>query len=377
MLEVINMRNGSVLSHLDGVETADSLTVEVRGITDTASIVKINGEPAVVRDRIFSGKAVLKEKINEIVITSDNQFGENQLKLTVMWDKNSFRRFSFFIDDNSFFWTEIMKNRPASLFDQFYLKNLKNIHDKYGTKFCLNCFYRNDHDPDKPELKDFPEDYRGEFDANSDWLRLAFHAYSEFPDRPYQHVATEKLAEDYDLLQKEIVRIAGEKAFAAAPVIHWAMTNPKNLYVLKERGVNILTGGYSVSRTSVDVAETSPVSDIGYFYERDVVDYVTEGKIFYDKFTGMMLSNDFCCCNYDDIAALDRRFGRYCDPSSPNYRETLALMTHEQYSFPYYQNYIPNHFERMEYACKLVAEAGYEPVFMDEGLFGNKAWQNL
>jgi hypothetical protein len=366
------MRNGSVLSHLDGVETADSLTVEVRGITDTASIVKINGEPAVVRDRIFSGKAVLKEKINEIVITSDNQFGEKQLKLTVMWDKNSFRRFSFFIDDNSFFWTEIMKNRPASLFNQFYLKNLKNIHDKYGTKFCLNCFYRNDHDPDKPELKDFPEDYRGEFEANSDWLRLAFHAYSEFPDRPYQHVAAEKLAEDYDLLQKEIVRIAGEKAFAAAPVIHWAMTNPGNFRVLQERGTRCLTGGYLGSIVSVtEKAHSVAVTDIGYHYEKDVACYLMRGgRMLYDRKYDILLGTNILCCNYNNIDSINKIFAKL-----PADQDVVGLMTHEQYSFPDYFNYIPDHLDRVEEACRLAAERGCEPVWGPHGIWGNKAWE--
>ena len=374
MLEVTNLRSGAVLSHLDGEEKEDRLIVPVEGLSDPHTIVTINGERAEKRDRHFSGKAVITRKVDEIRVVSDGPYGETTLKLTVMWDKKSFRRFSFFIDDNSFFWTDILKNRPKSLFDQFYLDALRKIHEKYGTKFCLNCFFQNDHDPAKPTLKEFPETYKSQFEDNSSWLRLAFHAYSEFPDRPYQHVPAEKLAGDYDLLKEEISRIAGEKSFIAAPVIHWAITNPANLKVLKERGVNTLTGAFLTSRTSVDVAPTFPVEDVGYFASCDTAEYIASGKLYYDKFTGILFSGNAGCCNYDDISAWDERMPLLTDPASPRFRETLSLMTHEQYSFPFYCNYIANHFERMDHACKLAAEAGYVPVFLPEGILGNTAW---
>lgn len=374
MLEVTNLRSGAVLSHLDGVEKEDSLTIPVEGLADPHTLVTINGVEARKKDRHFFGEAVLTEKLNEVVIVSDGPYGETTLKLTLMWDKKSFKRFSFFIDDNSFFWTDILKNRPKSIFDQFYLAELKKIHEKYGTKFSLNCFYQNDHDPAKPTLKEFPDTYKGEFTDNASWLRLAFHACSEFPDRPYQHVPAQKLADDCDLLKEEICRIAGESAYILPPVIHWGMTNPKNLKVLKDRGVDNLTGGYLVSRTSVDVEPTFPVSDIGYFHTYDTAEYICSGKLYYDKFTGIIFSNNAGCCNYDDIPSWDKRLAPLMDEKSPDHREFISLMTHEQYSFPSYFNYIPDHFARMDHACKLVYEKGYTPCFLAEGIMGNTAW---
>lgn len=375
MLEITNLRSGAVLSHLDGIEKEDCLIVPVEGIADPHTVVTVNGTAAKRYDRRFTGEAVITRKVDVIEVVSDGPYGETSLKLTVMWDKRSFPRYSFFIDDNSFFWTDILKNRPGSLFDQFYLGELKKIHEKYGTKFSLNCFFRNDHDPAKPTLREFPDTYKGEFEENSSWLRLAFHSYSEFPDRPYQHVPAEKLAADHDLLQEELCRIAGEKSYILPPVIHWAVTNPKNLKVLKERGVNNLTGAFLTSRTSVDVAPTSVVTDVGYFHSYDTAEYICSGKLYYDKFTRIVYSSNVGCCNYDDIAVWDERMPRYTDPASPSYREFLSLMTHEQYSFPHYANFIPNHFERMDHACRLAYEAGYAPCFLAEGIMGNTAWE--
>ena len=205
MLEVTNIRNGAILNHARGTETDDYLEIKVEGIADPQAIVKVNGADVERADRFFSAPVRLTQKINEIVVSADSSFGEQQLRLTVLWDKKSFKRYNYYIDDCSFFYTDIAKQRPKSLFDHFFLKRLKEIHDRYGTKITLNSFYRNDHFPF--ELKDFPDVYKQEWIANSDWLRLSFHAYSEFPDRPYQRTAPEKLAEDFDLLLKR----AGKK----------------------------------------------------------------------------------------------------------------------------------------------------------------------
>ena len=161
MLEVTNIRNGAILNHARGTETDDYLEIKVEGIADPQAIVKVNGADVERADRFFSAPVRLTQKINEIVVSADSSFGEQQLRLTVLWDKKSFKRYNYYIDDCSFFYTDIAKQRPKSLFDHFFLKRLKEIHDRYGTKITLNSFYRNDHFPF--ELKDFPDVYKQVF----------------------------------------------------------------------------------------------------------------------------------------------------------------------------------------------------------------------
>ena len=50
-------------------------------------------------------------------------------------------------------------------------------------------------------------------------------------------------------------------------------------------------------------------------------------------------------------------------------------MSHEQYEFPYYHNYLPDGMARLECAAKLMAESGCKPVFFSEGLLGNTSWE--
>ena len=47
----------------------------------------------------------------------------------------------FFIDDTIWVLRDITRERPASLFDNPFLKMLKANHDKYGMKVQLNIFY--------------------------------------------------------------------------------------------------------------------------------------------------------------------------------------------------------------------------------------------
>ncbi len=374
MLEITNFRNGAVLNRNHGRETDDCLEIKVEGIADPQALVKINGVQVEDRnDRKFSGTVRLIQKINEITVSADSQFGEVRQTLTVAWDKKSFKRYNYFIDDCVFFYTDIAKTRPKSLFDHFFLRRLRDIHDKYGSKFTLNSFYRNDHFPF--ELKDFPDTYRQEWSDNADWLRLSFHSYSEFPDRPYQHAPQEKLMADYDLLRDEIVRFAGEPSFIPPVVLHWAMANPEVFAGLKERGVRYLSGGFIGSKTYVGEKDTQfRCCDIGYFYEKDVAMYIEKNKMFYDKFTGMMLgSGAGVCANLYPLEVIRERLDRAIN--SPYYNETLGMATHEQYSFDYYFNYVPDHFDRIEYCCKTATEAGYQPVYFAEGLLGNTAWE--
>ena len=147
MLEITSFRNGEVLNKLHGRECAEGLEVEVRGIALPQSIVTVNGVAATRNDREFSAKIMLTRKINRITALAKDKFGESSRTITVAYDKNSFLRYTVRIDDNSFFFGEVARQRPARLFDHFYLAGLKKLHEKYGTKFILKCFFRNDHYP--------------------------------------------------------------------------------------------------------------------------------------------------------------------------------------------------------------------------------------
>jgi len=370
MLRITNLRNGTVLNRNNGVERDDSLEFVVEGTCEAPGQVTVNGIAAARNNLVFRAPVRLTGAFNEIVARTKNNYGEFQQSVKVVWDRKSFKRYSFFIDDNVFFLTDIHKDKSTSLFDHFYLNKLRELHKHYGTKFVLNLFYRNDHTPFV--IKDFPDKYKSEWLDNSDWLKLSFHAYSEFPDRPYQNAAPQKLASDYDLVKSEVVRFAGEQSFQPPMVIHWAMLPPDNFHVLKERGVKVLSGAFIDAKTYVGEADrTEQVTDIGYYQDLGKSLYLRNNHVLYDFEHELVFVKGNACVNLlrkDEITATLKLA---CE--DPVYNETIDLATHEQYSFPYYHNYIPDHLERMEEAIRCVTERGYAPVFFHDGFLGNTA----
>ena len=369
MLEITNYRDGAVLDHNHGVETDQYLEITVEGIAAPQAEVRVNGILADRRDRNFSCRVRLDAQVNTITAESSDYFGIKTQTITVLWDKKSFKRCNFFIDDCSFFLRSIALTKPASIFDEMFLGRLKNIHERYGSKFTLNLFFHDDHHDFA--ISDFPEDYRSEFRQNSDWLRMSFHAYSEFPDRPYQHADQMKIAEDYDLIYREVCRFAGRECFIAPMVIHWAMTNPDNFAVLKERGTRCLAGGFLGTKAYIGEKHTTQVTDIGFHYEKDVAHYIISNHRFYDRFYDIILMSNLFCCNYSTLEEIEEKYAELAE----NPRDTINLMTHEQYSYSDYFNYIPDHLDRIEKACELAAAHGYQPVWFNEGLMGNMAWE--
>ncbi|MFA6929337.1 MAG: hypothetical protein WCT05_03345 [Lentisphaeria bacterium] len=373
MLELSNVRHGAVLNHHDGKETSNGLEFFLEGLAPSTAHVKVNGKEAVRCGRNFKALVTLTSKNNEIVVSSNDKFGEAQQKIQVVWDKKSFPRYNFFIDDNIFFLTDIARQKPASLFDHFYLKSLRETNQRYGTKFTLNLFYHNDHDDFS--LNNFPANYKGEFQENSDWLRLSFHAYSEFPDRPYQHATAEKIAQDYDLLYSEVVRFAGEETFIHPVVIHWGMMQPDHLSVLTKRGCRVMSGSFINSKTYVGEQDTcEAVCDIGYYQDADTASYLCAKHRLFDFDHGLCWEKDALCCNLLNKEEIKNKLNTLVKPGYT--ADTINLASHEQYSFPYYFNYLPDHLERIDLAAQWVTENGFVPVFYSHGFLGNTAWES-
>ena len=61
MLEITSHRNGEVLNHNHGQETADCLAISVEGLADPQSIVTVDGAAGVRRDRFFSAAVKLRK----------------------------------------------------------------------------------------------------------------------------------------------------------------------------------------------------------------------------------------------------------------------------------------------------------------------------
>lgn len=331
---------GAVLNQQHGVETAHSLTITVKGRAAPGAAIVVNGVQADNSGGAFAADIELTVPFNVIQVSA----GATQLTVPVIWDRHSFKRYNFFLDDNIFFLTEIYKNQAKSIFDHFYLARLQAWHERYGTKFVLNMFFRNDHDPF--DLRQFPDRYKGEWEAASAWLKLSFHAYSEVPAFPYRDKFPDQLPEHYALVREQVIRFAGPTTFCPPSVIHF-------IEVSSAAARRFLQANGTTALAIRNLPEAATQAQAHAIYEAD---------------PGWFRMPVDLCCNLRSVAQIEADL-RQC-MALPG-KTTLNICTHEQYCYPFYANHIPDHFDRMETAIKLVTANGYQPVFFHEGLLGN------
>lgn len=348
--------HGAVLNTRHGRQGESGLVITVSGRAPLRDRVTVNGSPALRAGAEFTSDVKLSQKDTTITAVSQGRFGRHEHSVRVIWDKHSEPRYRFSIDDNSFFLRDIAKKNYASLFDCFYLKGLRELHSKYGARFVLNIYYTTE---DGFELPQFPDRYKREWQDNCDWLRLAFHAYANEPARPYQYALASKLIADLKRVAEQIVRFAGEQTYSPPTVIHWGMVQPAALKPLYDNGVRVLSGYFRRS---------GGVWEVNYQVDDARSEYMSRHDALMDFESGIVFSKVDIVCNNTPID----RIVPTLEPlaTDPNQAEIMDIFTHEQYFWPFYSNYVPDHFQRLDTAIRCVTERGYKPVFLHEGFLG-------
>ena len=313
MLRICEPFCGAVLNHRHGRQVEGGLAIPVWGLAPEGEPVTVNGVPARRLGERFATEVVLSAPETDVIAVSNGVSGRSEHRIRVVWDRHSKPRYRFAIDDNSFFVRDIATKKYKSLFDCHYLDGLRKLHRKYGAKFCLNMFFST---PESDfNLSQFPALYKGEWADSADWLKLAFHAYAEFPDRPYQNCTPEKLAQDLDLVAGEIVRFAGEATYAPPTVVHWGMVHPSAWPVLTRRNVKVLTG-YFMPNTgssyttdgeafSVEQSGTPFGYDVNYSLDNVRSEYLSQHDALKDFASGIVFSRVDIVCNNVPLAQIE------------------------------------------------------------------------
>ncbi len=355
-IQITEPFHGAVLNHRHGEQTNDGLRIRVSGQAPLRDRVMVNGTQAEREGTGFVSHVVLREKQTEIIAVSQGSLGQAEHRVRVVWDKQSQPRYRFSIDDNSFFLRDVAQKKYGSLFDCFYLKSLRDLNAKYGARFVLNIYYTTE---DGFELPQFPDRYKAEWRDNSEWLKLAFHAYANKPDRPYQYAPAAQLIADLDKVAEQIHRFAGEQTYSPPTVIHWGQVQPAALKPLYERGVRALSGYFRPSSSGWDV---------NYLFDDARSEYLSRHDALMDFESGIVFSRVDIVCNSEPLERIVPTLEE--STKDPKEAEILDIFTHEQYFWPFYTNYIPDHFQRLDAAIRWATEHGYKPVFFHEGFLG-------
>lgn len=300
----------------------------------------------------------------------------------------------FYIDDSIFVMRDLARMRPESIFDVPLLKVIKKGHDETGVKVQLNLFYRTDffYGSDEFTLSEVPDCYKAEFEANSDWLKFAFHAKQEFPDYPYLNADYEDVKADCAKVHNEIIRFAGERSLSHVVCPHWLPISKDGCRAMADCGVKftavshgptkeyngdptVLPYGHSFrllqnrkpetklyTKNSKNTAINSAICGYNHVEDETFYKLWKQGTAIHDAETGI----GFCamggcaCLNLETLEGLPETLEKSI--GSPY----LGIFNHEEYFYPFYYAYQPDYAEKFYLAARLVKEAGYTFVNADE-----------
>ncbi len=349
---IVEPVDGAVLNRHDGDAADGGLWVTVKG-TAAGAAVTVNGALAAVKDGRFEARVLLRARETRIVARS----GDTEDAVTVLWDRNSFPRYRLSVDDNILFLKDIARNSTSygSIFDNAYLAFFRDLNRKYGTKVHFNIYY----ETDGFNLSQMPDKFRGEWQRNSDWLRLTFHARADKPDRPYLGAPAARVIEDFRLVRREIERFAGSELLSPVTTIHWGEATREACAALRAEGIQILAGYF-------ELRDGKP--RVSYYLDPERVAYLSGRDYWKDTSLDMVFIRHDMVINSVPLPDIVPRLEKLA--ADPHQSEVLELMIHEQYFHPGYVAYLPDYRQRVERAVEWAARKGYRPVFYGDGFLG-------
>ncbi|MBE7047845.1 MAG: hypothetical protein E7393_00525 [Ruminococcaceae bacterium] len=302
----------------------------------------------------------------------------------------------FYIDDVIWPFRDIMEERPKSIFDQRLLKILKEAHEIYGLKVTLNCFYRTDYSYSDYEfsLAEMTDVYKSEWEENSDWLKLGYHAKQEFPDYPLINVEYDDMKNEYMRFVKEVKRFAGENILMESINPHWWPVSKDGCRALRDCGIKLFSCTYGTVKDYNGDPASLPY---GHAF-RLMQNRKPESMLFFREGRDTAVSNSLCAYNHlnedeaneihgtfktiynEELGIHFKKFGNgICLNTTPLDEikkdmmtcvnsEYVCCATHEQYAYPEYFAYQPETKEKLFEMCRVFKENGYEYFFVDECL---------
>lgn len=307
------------------------------------------------------------------------------------------KKLSYFsIDDVIWLFRDLSRERPASIYDNSFMKMLKEAHDKYGMKVQLNIFLRTDfyYGNDEFCLSEMLDCYKDEFEEASDWLKFGFHSKQEFPDYPFVNASYEDVKSLLDETKAEVFRFAGKKSFAYAAVPHWVPISREGCRALYDGGIKIVSVS-SGERTQYNGdPSTLPYGHAfrllhnrqpeTMLYRRGTRDKAIDSSICaYNHISSELAEKLRLTLDYHEDEKIGIGFKRFCvgpclnlTPLDEIEEECIAkgiesaeffgYVTHEEYFYPEYFAYQPDYAEKVLKAAEILHKYGYEYFFIEE-----------
>lgn len=361
-IRIISPIDGAILNRNYGKVVNGKLIVNVIVEAPHDADVTVNGIDAKFNGNLWQCEVAVSEHRNEITASVRVNGNVYEDRITVVYDRNSFKRYRVSVDDNILFLRDIAENAGTyrSIFEHPYMAFWREMHRRYGAKVHFNIYYQTV--DGSFTLRDMPEKFKNEWRENADWLRLTFHALKDEPARPYMDAPACQIEADFEAVTGEIIRFAGEELLSSFTTIHWGEVTKDGCRILRKHGIIGLVGYF------VFDSEGNPA--VSYYLDREHTKYLQENDYWWDKSEDIIFVRHDIVLNEFAVDKIVNKIEQILD--NPRQSEIMELMIHEQYfrkDIP--RLYQPDAEEKVILALEWVSENGYKPVLYDEGFVGN------
>ncbi len=352
----VGLIDGDCVNERDGAKIENGIKIPITLKAPSGCEITLNGKMMKENNGVYTEEIELYGYRNTVV--AENKTSGESAALRLFYLKDAVGKFRFSSDDNIIFLYDINEHKDEykSIFDNPYLAIYKKAHDKYGAKVHLNLFYafderaRKEFSSPRPyfDLSMMTDKFKDEFEANSDWLKLAFHAYSEFPDKPYVNATPEKMLDDCIRVHREIIRFAGKSSISNSTTTHWGSGNRECIRALRSLGYTSFTGYFEIVDGEGLVSYYQPLDICEHIGERDFFCETDEDIIFgrIDRVTNIGTLDSVM----EDLKSVI---------NNPHRGGFVSVMIHEQYFYSDYSAYLPDFEARILEPCRVLCENGY------------------
>ncbi|MBM4081007.1 MAG: hypothetical protein FJ278_14980 [Planctomycetes bacterium] len=354
-VKILDPIDGAILNRHDGNQTDRGLEITVKGQAPPGVAVSVNGAPAARSGGEFTAPALISKRVQTLAAVA----GEARDKATVLWDKNSMKRYRFSTDDNIWFLRDIAQHAGtySSIFDNFYLAFWREMHRRYGARIQHNIYYQ---DEAGFTLAQMPDKFKGEWRDNAHWLHLTFHALQNDPPKLYINSTYAELERDFLLVTDQILRFAGEQVLSPYTTVHWGEATREGCRALRDHGILGLAGYFMFGK------DGKPA--VSYYLDAERTRHLSQRDYWKDLAEDLFFITHDIVINTKKLDAIVPHLDEVS--ANPHRQDLMEVMIHEQYFWKHWQGHQPDAKERVVATLEWISSHGYKPIFYEEGFLG-------
>ncbi len=349
--------DGDYVNERDGQLTAEGIILTVSVAAPKGHDVYIGGVKADYADEAYRASFTMSG--NHATLIAEDKTADTACQAEVRRLPLAMGKYRLSSDDNILFLQNIHKNKEVftSIFDDPYLAMYKQAHDLYGACVHLNLFY--EFKPEESYFSDKSREYfnlsmmtdkfKDEFRANAHWLKLAFHAQSDMPAKPYQYASAQTVRQDCLQVMREIARFAGTECMTDTTTVHWGEATREGVCALRQLGLRSLTGYFEKTK------QGEPL--VAYYTDGELCDHIGGRDFWFDRETDMLFGRIDLVLNLKTLDWVKENLRAVV--ADPHRSGFVSIMIHEQYFYPDYCTYLPDFAERVLSSCQYLQQQGY------------------